>query len=185
MNVYDFDGTIYAGDSTVDFYLFCVKRRPRVLRALPRQVTGTVKYAIGKLEKTQWKEQFFSFLLYVPDVESMLEKFCLTNRKKIKAWYRTQKREDDVIISASPRFLVERFCCAEGIANVIATEVDVYSGKILGKNCRGGEKVNRFCEQFNVKEIDRFYSDSKSDAPLAEAARESYFVRKYTIEPWR
>ena len=24
MNVYDFDGTVYAGDSTVDFYFFCL-----------------------------------------------------------------------------------------------------------------------------------------------------------------
>ena len=25
MNVYDFDGTIYNGDSTIDFYLYCIK----------------------------------------------------------------------------------------------------------------------------------------------------------------
>ena len=25
MNVYDFDQTIYHGDSTVDFYLYCVR----------------------------------------------------------------------------------------------------------------------------------------------------------------
>ena len=28
MNVYDFDGTIYRGDSTVDFFLFCMKKKP-------------------------------------------------------------------------------------------------------------------------------------------------------------
>lgn len=26
MNVYDFDKTIYDGDSTIDFYLYCVKK---------------------------------------------------------------------------------------------------------------------------------------------------------------
>ena len=26
-NVYDFDKTIYDGDSSLDFYLFCVKRK--------------------------------------------------------------------------------------------------------------------------------------------------------------
>lgn len=27
-NIYDFDKTIYDGDSTVDFFLFCLKREP-------------------------------------------------------------------------------------------------------------------------------------------------------------
>lgn len=29
MNVYDFDGTVYAGDSTVDFYFFCLRKTTR------------------------------------------------------------------------------------------------------------------------------------------------------------
>ena len=28
MNVYDFDGTIYDGDSTFDFYKYCMKKHP-------------------------------------------------------------------------------------------------------------------------------------------------------------
>ena len=30
MNVYDFDKTIYYGDSTADFYLFCLKRHKKI-----------------------------------------------------------------------------------------------------------------------------------------------------------
>ena len=37
MNVYDFDGTIYDGDSTVDFFLHALKRNPSVLLHLPKQ----------------------------------------------------------------------------------------------------------------------------------------------------
>ena len=32
MNVYDFDKTIYAGDSTIDFWKFCMIRYPRCRR---------------------------------------------------------------------------------------------------------------------------------------------------------
>ena len=32
VNVYDFDHTVYAGDSSVEFYLFCVKKQPDILR---------------------------------------------------------------------------------------------------------------------------------------------------------
>ena len=31
MNVYDFDDTIYAGDSTVDFFFYCLKKKPAIV----------------------------------------------------------------------------------------------------------------------------------------------------------
>ena len=37
MNVFDFDGTIYSGDSTIDFYFFALKRNVKLLLFLPRQ----------------------------------------------------------------------------------------------------------------------------------------------------
>ena len=37
IDVYDFDGTIYDGDSTVDFWLYCLRRKPSLLRFLPHQ----------------------------------------------------------------------------------------------------------------------------------------------------
>lgn len=37
MNVYDFDGTIYDGDSSVDFFLYALKRMPSLIRYAPRQ----------------------------------------------------------------------------------------------------------------------------------------------------
>ena len=38
MNLYDFDETIYDGDSTRDFVLYCYKNYPRTLAYLPRQL---------------------------------------------------------------------------------------------------------------------------------------------------
>ena len=36
MNVYDFDGTIYDGDSSVDFWLYSIRKKPSVfLKCLP------------------------------------------------------------------------------------------------------------------------------------------------------
>ena len=33
MNVYDFDKTIYRGDSTMDFWRYCLKRYPKAVLA--------------------------------------------------------------------------------------------------------------------------------------------------------
>ena len=35
MNVFDFDETIYRGDSTRDFVIFCMKRHKKALLYLP------------------------------------------------------------------------------------------------------------------------------------------------------
>ena len=61
MNVYDFDGTIYSGDSTLDFYIFELRRNKKIIRALPIQVKGFIQYLLGFQTKTKWKEKFFSF----------------------------------------------------------------------------------------------------------------------------
>ena len=39
MNIYDFDGTIYNGDSTIDFWLFTLKRHPSALLMIPYQLS--------------------------------------------------------------------------------------------------------------------------------------------------
>ena len=74
MNVYDFDGTIYNGDSTVDFYLFALKRKPSLIRYLPKQLWGFVLYGLKRINKTQLKEYFFSFLPAI-DAETLVEAF--------------------------------------------------------------------------------------------------------------
>ncbi|WP_369283536.1 HAD-IB family phosphatase [Oscillibacter sp. GMB15532] len=184
MNVYDFDKTIYDGDSTLDWFFYCMKRQPAIVKAFPRQIFGAGLYFLGKIEKTAYKAYFFSFLQYLRGVDSLLEAFCQKNQRKIKHWYCLQKREDDVVISASPLFLIERFCRVEGVSRVIASDVDLYTGKFQGVNCRGEEKVRRFREQFGTTEIDAFYSDSKSDLPLAQLARKAFLIKGNQIEKW-
>lgn len=36
MRVFDFDGTIYDGESSVDFFLYSLRRHPKNLRLLPK-----------------------------------------------------------------------------------------------------------------------------------------------------
>ena len=62
MNVYDFDGTIYDGDSSIDFFLYALKKKPSIIRFLPRQAWGFLRYKAGKTGKTAFKESLFSFL---------------------------------------------------------------------------------------------------------------------------
>lgn len=187
MNVYDFDHTIYAGDSSVDFFLFSILRRPALALLLPLQVAGML---LGRLvSKEAMKAAFFLFLRFIP-AEAFAAAFWEKARRKLRPWYLARKRSDDVIISASPDFLLRPL--VEGVlgARLIASPVDPHTGRFTGRNCRGVEKARRFAQEFpeaDVAEIviEEFYSDSVSDAPLARKARRAFLVRRGEIMPWR
>ena len=183
MNVYDFDKTIYNGDSTVDFYLFSLKKKPLLIRHLPTQVWGVVLYLLGKIDKTKLKEKFFSFVKSI-DCETYVAEFWNRNKKKIASWYIEQQQNDDVIISASPDFLLRPVCGHLGIKHLIASDVDPKTGEFLSENCYGATKVERFQEVFGDGEIDTFYSDSFSDFPMARIANRAFLIVKGNVTEW-
>ena len=184
MNVYDFDKTIYNGDSAIDFYLYSLRKKPAIIRYIPHQVVGFLSYACKRIDKTKLKAYFFSFLQGV-DVCSLAEDFWKSNDKKIYKWYLDQQKKDDVIISASPEFLLQPICKKLNVKFLIASKVDYKTGAFLSDNCRGEEKVTRFLECFKQNQIDSFYSDSKSDLPMAKLAKQSYFVSNGEIFEWK
>ena len=184
MNVYDFDGTIYRGDSSVDFYLFCLRRHPSVLARFPSQAAAFFRYRRKKCNKTAMKQVFFSYLAKISDLDAELCAFWASHEKNIFPYYIEQKRSDDVIISASPEFLLAPICEKLGVPAPIGSRVDRKTGEFSSKNCHDTEKVARFREIYGDAEIERFYSDSRSDSPLAFLAGEAFFVKKGTPEPW-
>ncbi len=183
MNVYDFDGTIYDGDSTVDFLLYALKAKPSLVRFLPKQFWGFVLYGLKRIDKTQLKEYFFSFLSAI-DTEKMAEDFWERNQEKIFSWYPDQHRHDDIVISASPEFLLQPICRRLRIDHLIASRVDAKTGKFAGENCRGQEKVRRLQAQYQVTRIERFYSDSDADLPLAGIADQAFLVKRGVPQKW-
>jgi phosphoserine phosphatase/putative flippase GtrA len=184
VNVYDFDGTIYRGDSSIDFYIYCLKRQPGIVRYALSQLLALGLYLTGFYSKEKWKSVFFSFMKALKEPDAAISGFWLSHKRKISDFYLKQKSPDDVIISASPEFLLEPICAELGAMRLIASRVDARSGKWLGKNCYGEEKAVRFREVFPDAEIERFYSDSRADAPMADLAREGFIARRGAITPW-
>ena len=63
IDVYDFDGTIYDGDSTVDFTRFCLRRHPAVLAGLAG--AGLTAWLSNGLDTGLLRKLFGLFLLYI------------------------------------------------------------------------------------------------------------------------
>ena len=183
MNVYDFDGTVYDGDSTVDFFLYALKCKPGLVRYIPRQAWGFFLYWRRRIGKTELKEFFFSFLSGIA-ADKLAENFWDQNQHKIYRWYLDQQRADDIIISASPEFLLKPICRRLKIRHLIASKVDVHSGKFSGENCHGKEKVQRLAAEYQVTHIEDFYSDSETDLPLAQIADCAFLIDNGNLVKW-
>lgn len=180
---YDFDGTVYKGDSSVDFYKYCFKKNKKIIKYWPKQIWYAFLYIVGIKTKTEMKQTFFSFLKDI-DTQKMVTSFWKEHEENLKGWYLQKKHQKDIIISASPEFLLEPVCKKIGVQELIASKVDCKTGKFLTENCFGEEKVNRLREWNKDIVISEMYTDSTSDEPMVKLAKQGYMVIKDTIIPY-
>lgn len=184
MNMYDFDGTIYNGDSGADFLKYSFKRKPFIVSwSLIKGSFKYLKYKRGKIEFKEVKETLFSFVSHINNFDKFIKKFVKKHKKNIKKFYLDQRRKDDFIITASLDFYVKPLCHSVGIKRVVATKYDVEKGKIIGNNCKGLEKERIVTKMFN-KKFSNFYTDSKNDIPLIKYAENTYIVKKEKLEKY-
>jgi len=183
MNIYDFDKTLYGSDSTVDFLKYSVKKHPSLLRFLPAMGWAASLYALKQIDKTAMKQRFYRIFTGY-DAEGLLEEFWDVHQHKIFSWYPRQQREDDIVISASPEFLLKPICARLGIRHLIASRVDPKTGEYTGENCWGPEKPRRLEAEMGITHCEKFFSDSYSDQPLADIAGEAFLIKDGVICPW-
>ena len=184
MNVYDFDNTLLRGDSSARFFAFCLGHCPRMWLDVPAQAVNGLLFALRLKPKQAFKQRMFGFLRLIGDVDAAVDAFWAANLSRIKPFYAATRRPDDVVISASPEFLIGPACRKLGVARAMGSPVDRHTGVFSGPNCHGAEKVRRFREAFPDGHIEAFYSDSHSDDPLAALADEAWLVKGDRLVPW-
>ena len=177
INLYDFDETIYDGDSSVDFFFYCLKRHKKIIKIFPKMLGSVIKYKTKKITKTEMKEVIFSYLKFVPDVDKYVKDFWENARNNIKPFYLLKDHSQDIIISASPEFLLKDICKELDTKMLIASRVDKKTGKFDGLNCHDVEKVRRLNEKIKNYEVEEAFSDSKSDDPILKLAKNPYYVK--------
>ncbi|MEG1633822.1 MAG: haloacid dehalogenase-like hydrolase [Oscillospiraceae bacterium] len=183
VNVYDFDKTILPYDSTEAFFKFCLRRHPRIVRKALRAVPLLPLWALKIKSKTEIKQVFYGFLTALSDVDAELEEFWRENLPNINEWYLQRRRPDDIVISASPDFLLRPVAETMGF-RLIASRVGKYTGLAEGANNDGAEKVRRLNAEYPGTEIENFYSDSLHDSPLALLSERAYLVKDDMLLPW-
>lgn len=177
MNGYDFDKTIYDGDSSTDFFLYMVTTRTYLLLFFPWFLIVVSLYGLKLLSKKKTKQFLFFFIPWYKNIGEIVEKFWDKKIDKVYDWYKKQQKEDDIIISASLDFVLMPALKRLGIKNCLCTLYNTQTGKIVGENCYGKQKYVRFQAKFGGEKLKSFYSDSMSDFPMMRIAESAFLVK--------
>ena len=178
LTVYDFDKTIYDGDSSVDFIKFLISKKKCLIFRLPIMLFYLIKYKLKMIKKEEMKECFFSILSSFDSIDDLIYEFWVKHEKNIKDFFKNDKSKNIIIASASPRFLLEPIANKYKVKYLFASPIDRKNGKYRGINCHGEEKIRLINKKYSNAIIDKMYSDDiKSDKPLLELANESYVVK--------
>ena len=85
-----------------------------------------------------------------------------------------------VVVSASPQNWICHWAAdmqVELIASVLEEKEGKLTGRIVGKNCHGQEKVRRIMEKYVVSDYDAIYAygDTSGDRPMLAMAHNSFY----------
>jgi phosphatidylglycerophosphatase C len=194
---FDFDGTLTRSDTLFGF----VRRlcgMPALARAAAVQSAPLGAAAVGLRDRDQAKADLLFRLLAgrpLADVAALVPGYvdALVARRLRPdvlarvTWHRAQGHEL-VVISASPELYVGPTSERIGIGTTLATRLevdeDLLTGRLLGGNVRGPEKVARLREWLGGERVTLWaYGNSPSDRPLLESADVPVWVGRQPIEP--
>ena len=194
LSVYDFDKTIYNGETLNDFYRFYLIKKPWKIYTVIFQLWYFLLYVLKIINLEKLKENFLRFLdgENTGELKKLIREFWEKTESKINLWVKDEilknKKETEILvaISASPTFLIIDRLRLMGFDVVIGTDFLFESTKfhshITSKNCKNYEKVKRldkWAEDNNIQyDIVNFYSDSIADKPLFDLSENKYWIKK-------
>lgn len=180
LNVYDFDNTIYNGESGVDLFLFYLKKDPKLITLFPTAVKAIARYKSTKMSIDDALENYAGvveeYAKTIDDIHADINKFWDKNSNKIKSFYFKQRKDDDVILSACIDVVLEEICRRLDIKNYIGSETDLVNYKLVNF-CYRENKVKAFKKRYPDAVIENFYTDSYNDQPMIDLAQNAYLVK--------
>ena len=198
--VLDLDGTITRKDTFIPFLVGYFIRRPRLRPELISLPMSVFLYAIRRLEAGVLKERLCQAFLGGAPVDSVFawakayakrivargcRPFMLARIEKFK-----RQGARLILLSASPSVYVREIARELGILEVISTEMEIgkerFSGRMVGENCKGIEKLRRLQKHLNGSNGQGSvvaFGDRASDLPVLEWAEEGWLVRGHHCIP--
>ncbi len=184
VNVYDFDNTIYDGETLVDYIMYYIKHDVKIWRYVPKLLVIAFKDKFHLFSVDEAVTAYASFLEgYYVKLENPAENivnFWDKNEHRIKPWYFDVKKDSDIIVSGTLDFILEEIAGRIGFKRYVGSSIDEKTGK-FSRLCFLENKVKAFCELFPDAEIENFYTDSMNDKAMMDISEHVYLVKKDKI----
>ena len=181
MKVFDFDNTLYRGESSVDLALYMIKNNKRIILYLPKIFINLIKYKLCIADKKKMVAAVNDFLkdalLSKNEIYNSVNGFWDKNKHKLDRKMLDRIKSDDVVITAGPDFLINGIRDLIGTEHIICSSIDPDKMKVRYLNF-GENKVKGFKAMYGEKRIDRFYTDSYNDKALMDISDKVFIVKK-------
>ena len=186
--VFDFDGTLSAHDSNVEFAKYCFRRSLRPWLYLPLMAVAGVARMFNP-GGVWWRQNMRRFM--TPRmVREFAPGFIKQHMRERFGWSADQvaKERGDgrsvILISASPDYLLPRLVRDMKFDAVLCSRMDEEKPWRYEFLCWGQNKVYAMDEWAKknkiIPNVVRSYSDSKSDMPLMEIADDQVWIDRKT-----
>jgi phosphatidylglycerophosphatase C len=197
----DFDGTITTRDSLLEFIKFS-KGRLRFYLGFLINSPWLLAYRAGIISNQAGKDRILTWFFGgapLNTFQDTCDRFAATaipdlvRPKALREIRQLQEKGVEVVVvSASPANWLQKWTEETGVA-LLATRLQTrdqpavpqpghsvttrLTGKILGRNCHGEEKVRRIRESYDLPSYDRIiaYGDSSGDKPMLALATNAFF----------
>jgi HAD superfamily hydrolase (TIGR01490 family) len=186
---FDFDGTITTKDTLLEFIKFS-KGHLRFYIGFAVNSPWLIAFKLKLIPNQTAKERILSWFFRDADCTAF-QKTCdqfasdiLPGLLRPKAMEEIrllrQKNATIVIVSASPENWIRPWTGSVSvklIATRLATKDETLTGRILGRNCHGVEKVRRIKEEYQLQDYTSIcaYGDSSGDRPMLQLAHSSFY----------
>lgn len=182
--MFDFDGTITRRDTLFDFIRF-YRGRGALYQGLIRLAPVLLAFKLGFVANWVAKERTLTYFFGGEPQAEFRQRAADYARQRLPRIIRPsalqkinelkEKQAVIYVVSASAEDWIRPWCESLGIG-LIATRLETQhrkiTGKIVGKNCYGPEKVRRIREELDLGQYLMIYAygDSRGDRELLEVA---------------
>lgn len=187
---FDFDGTLTTSDSLIPF-IKGLRGNKQFAWDVATCLPYFMGFSLGLITRQTTKENFLSHTLTDLSVEQIstyaesfandkLDHYLRPLAEERLKWH-LEKGHEVVLVSANLDVYLKPWAQRWGFKEAICSELVVkdnhFTGKLIGKNCWGEEKVKRFLKWSGPKEdfILWAYGDSKGDRELLRLADYPFF----------
>ena len=197
---FDFDGTITTHDTLLEFIRFS-RGTPSLVLGFLFNSPWLVAYRLKLISNHAAKQRILSWFFRntpLSDFDESCRDFAsnvLPGLIRPKALSEItllhEKGFTVVIVSASPENWLRQWT-QQVNASLLATRLEIHpaaapsdptpasprlTGRILGRNCHGAEKVRRIRESYDLADFDDSYAygDTKGDKPMLALAKHSFY----------